>query len=86
MKNFIENVKNALPKAFESEDYAARREATIRGLENQRKQLIEELNVKGSAGRLRNSNHTYRTASYSSVRWQTAKRRRNVSVASENEG
>ena len=46
MKNFIENVKNALPKAFESEDYAARREATIRGLENQRKQLIEELNVK----------------------------------------
>ena len=46
MKNFIENVKNALPKAFESEDYAARREATIRVLENQRKQLIEELNVK----------------------------------------
>ena len=33
MKNFIENVKNALPKAFESEDYVAKREATIRGLE-----------------------------------------------------
>ena len=46
MKNFIENVKNALPKAFESEDYAARREATIRGLEEKRKQLIDELNVK----------------------------------------
>jgi lon-related putative ATP-dependent protease len=46
MKNLIENVKNALPKAFESEDYAARREATIRGLEEKRKQLIEELNVK----------------------------------------
>jgi lon-related putative ATP-dependent protease len=46
MKNFIENVKTALPKAFESEDYVARREATIRGLENKRKQLIEELNVK----------------------------------------
>ncbi len=46
MKNFIDNVRNALPKAFESEDYAARREATIRGLENQRKQLIEELNGK----------------------------------------
>jgi len=45
MKNFIENVKTALPKAFESEDYAARREATIRGLEEKRKQLIEELNV-----------------------------------------
>ena len=46
MKNFIENVKNALPKAFESEDYIARREATLKGLEDQRKQLIEELNVK----------------------------------------
>ncbi len=46
MKNFIENVKSALPKAFESEDYVARREATLRGLENQRKQLIEELNTK----------------------------------------
>ena len=46
MKNFIENIKNALPKAFESEDYAAKREATIRELENQRKQLIEELSVK----------------------------------------
>ncbi len=47
MKNFIENVvRNALPKAFESEDYAARRDATIRGLENQRKQLIEELSAK----------------------------------------
>ncbi|MGD0451540.1 MAG: ATP-binding protein [Candidatus Bathyarchaeia archaeon] len=46
MKNFIENIKNALPKAFESEDYAARRDATIHGLENQRKQLIDELSVK----------------------------------------
>ena len=46
MKNFIENVKNALPKAFESEDYAARRESTIRELENKRKQLIEDLNEK----------------------------------------
>ena len=46
MKNFIENVKTALPKAFESEDYVARREATIKGLENQRKQLIDELSTK----------------------------------------
>jgi lon-related putative ATP-dependent protease len=49
MKNFIENTKNALPKAFESEDYAARREATIRGLEKQRKQLIDELNTKAQS-------------------------------------
>jgi lon-related putative ATP-dependent protease len=46
LKSFIENIKNALPKAFESEDYAAKREATIRELENQRKQLIEELSIK----------------------------------------
>ena len=46
MKNFIENIKTALPKAFESEDYVARREATIKGLENQRKQLIDELSIK----------------------------------------
>jgi Lon-like LonC helical domain len=46
MKNFIENVKSALPKAFESEDYVTKREATIKELENQRKQLIDELSVK----------------------------------------
>jgi len=46
MKSFIENVRNALPKAFESEDYAARREATIKGLENKRKEIIEQLNQK----------------------------------------
>ncbi|MGZ4850479.1 MAG: Lon protease family protein, partial [Candidatus Bathyarchaeia archaeon] len=46
MKNLIENIKTALPKAFESEDYAARRETTIRELENQRKQLIDELSAK----------------------------------------
>jgi lon-related putative ATP-dependent protease len=46
MKGFIENVKNALPKAFESEDYVARREATIRDLEQQRKKLIDELSAK----------------------------------------
>jgi lon-related putative ATP-dependent protease len=44
MKSLIENVKTALPKAFESEDYVARREATIKGLEDKRKLLIEELN------------------------------------------
>ena len=46
LKNFIENVKTALPKAFESEDYVAKRETTIKELENQRKQLINELSVK----------------------------------------
>ena len=49
LKNFIENVKTALPKAFESEDYVAKREATIKELENQRKQLINELSVKAQS-------------------------------------
>ncbi len=46
VKNLIENIRTALPKAFESDDYAARREATIRGLETQRKELIDKLNAK----------------------------------------
>jgi lon-related putative ATP-dependent protease len=46
VKSLIENIRTALPKAFESEDYASRREATIRILEKQRKELIDELNAK----------------------------------------
>jgi lon-related putative ATP-dependent protease len=46
MKNLIEAIKTALPKAFESDDYAARREATIRVLEKQRKTIIDKLNAK----------------------------------------
>jgi len=46
VKNLIDNIRTALPKAFESDDYAARRDATIRGLETQRKDLIDKLNAK----------------------------------------
>ncbi|MCW4046942.1 MAG: AAA family ATPase [Candidatus Bathyarchaeota archaeon] len=46
VKNLIENIRTALPKAFESDDYNAKREATIRALENQRKELIDQLNAK----------------------------------------
>lgn len=49
IKNLIESIRNALPKAFESEDYAARREATLRGLESQRKELIDLLNTKAQS-------------------------------------
>jgi lon-related putative ATP-dependent protease len=44
MKTFVDDTKRALRKAFESEDYAAKREITIKTVETQRKQLIEELN------------------------------------------
>ncbi len=46
VKGLIENIRTALPKVFESEDYAARREATIKKLEMQRKELIDQLNAK----------------------------------------
>ncbi len=46
VKNLIENARTALPKAFESDDYTRRREATIRSLENHRKELISQLNAK----------------------------------------
>ena len=46
VKSLIENIRTALPKAFESEDYTRRREATIKELENQRKALIDQLNAK----------------------------------------
>jgi lon-related putative ATP-dependent protease len=46
MKQFIENIKSVLPKAFESEDYVKRREATLEGLEIQRKNIIDALSVK----------------------------------------
>src|SRR4030066_1164728 len=36
VKNLIENIRLALPKAFESDDYTRKREETLRGLENQR--------------------------------------------------
>lgn len=45
MKTFIDDAKRALRKAFESEDYGARRENTIKAVETQRKQLIDQLNV-----------------------------------------
>jgi lon-related putative ATP-dependent protease len=46
VKNLIENIQSALPKAFESEDYTLKREATLKTLESQRKDLIDKLNAK----------------------------------------
>ena len=45
-KSLIENIRSALPKAFESEDYTRKREETLRTLESQRKELIDRLNAK----------------------------------------
>jgi lon-related putative ATP-dependent protease len=45
MKTFIDDAKRALRKAFESEDYGVRKENTIKTVEAQRKQLIDQLNT-----------------------------------------
>ncbi len=45
MKSFVENGRSALTKAFESEDYATKRDSTIKEVENQRKELIDQLNA-----------------------------------------
>ncbi|MCJ7712837.1 AAA family ATPase, partial [Candidatus Bathyarchaeota archaeon] len=46
VKSLIENIRTSLPKAFESEDYASRRETTVLNLERQRKELIDKINIK----------------------------------------
>jgi len=44
MKEFIESAKRSLRRSFESEDYAQKRENTVKNVEEKRKQLIEQLN------------------------------------------
>jgi hypothetical protein len=45
MKDFVESAKHSLRRAFESEDYALKRENTIKNVEAKRKQLIDQLNA-----------------------------------------
>ena len=47
--NLIDEVRKGLPKAFESEDYTAKREATIGAIETEREKLFAELNKKAQA-------------------------------------
>jgi lon-related putative ATP-dependent protease len=42
--NLVNKARRALPKAFESEDYATKKEAAIRNIEDERKKLFAELN------------------------------------------
>jgi len=46
MKNFISEIRNLLPKAFESEDYATRKDTIIRAIEEERNGLLAQLNEK----------------------------------------
>jgi lon-related putative ATP-dependent protease len=45
MKNFIDEARRALTKTFQSEDYATKREATIKAVEDQSKELINQVNT-----------------------------------------
>jgi len=44
MKDFITEVRRALPKAFESEDYATKREETVQSIEKEKMKIFAELN------------------------------------------
>jgi lon-related putative ATP-dependent protease len=45
MNDFVDNARRALTKAFQSEDYATKRESTVKAVEDQRKELINQLNA-----------------------------------------
>jgi lon-related putative ATP-dependent protease len=44
MKSFVEQTRNLLPRAFESEDYTAKRDARIKAIDEKRKDLLAKLN------------------------------------------
>ncbi|TET64790.1 ATP-binding protein [Candidatus Bathyarchaeota archaeon] len=44
MANLVHEARRVLPKAFESEDYATKKDAAIRTIEDERKKLFAELN------------------------------------------
>ena len=46
MNNLIEEVRDTLPKAFQSEDYAKRREETVKKFEEERNELLRKLKEK----------------------------------------
>jgi lon-related putative ATP-dependent protease len=45
IKDFVDGARRALTKAFQSEDYAKKREETIKAVEDQSKELINQLNA-----------------------------------------
>lgn len=44
MANLIDEVRRVLPEVFKSEDYAAKRDATMKTIKEERKKLFEQLN------------------------------------------
>lgn len=48
LKNVIAHVRREIPKAFESEEYGNRRDATVKSLDQQRAQALEKLNAQAA--------------------------------------
>ncbi|MCS7062150.1 MAG: ATP-binding protein [Anaerolineae bacterium] len=48
VKSLVEQVRRAIPRIFESEEYSARRDAIIKAFEQQREALFQELNEKAT--------------------------------------
>ena len=48
MDKFVDEMKKALTKAFESEDYSQRRASTMKGFENEQNKLWQQMNEKAS--------------------------------------
>ena len=44
IKSFVEETRRVLPKVFESEDYASKRDAVVKAIEEERKTLLTQLN------------------------------------------
>jgi lon-related putative ATP-dependent protease len=49
MENFVSEVKRVLPEAFKSEDYASKRDTTLKKIEVEKKVLYNELNKKAES-------------------------------------
>lgn len=44
MRSFVNNARSFLPRAFESEDYAAKRDSLVASIDKERKELLSKLN------------------------------------------
>lgn len=44
MRSFVNNARTFLPRAFESEDYATKRDSLVASIDNERKELLSKLN------------------------------------------
>ncbi|MGA9351834.1 MAG: ATP-binding protein [Anaerolineae bacterium] len=43
MKNLVDGVRREIPRAFESDEYAAKREETVQGFQRQRQELLSQM-------------------------------------------